>query len=322
MGEKELEAYPHNKLEYGGEDFFQGKSIQGGNDVEGYEALFEKYFRRVMTDPAWVLPYNHSLRFGIDRFKENFFKNDSGAADVGKRKDFMKQDVIPEIRDAIGYHDSNLTDYMKKMENEPLGPELQKKIIKKYREKKHNATDAAYFFASEINDNFSKSLEELDLEGLYKGRCVFKFDSQDSFSDKYGGLDNFGINSVNCINSDLSLKDARISKEGVIWVKGNLNIEGELDAKNVVFVAKNVNIERSRFNQLRVGSIINYGTKAFDFSPSKIFGNLVVTKFGKVTGGSNSGGAELNYNSDFLKKSKSIVTFQPFINSWKWRAGK
>ena len=38
----------------------------------------------------------------------------------------MKKDVIPEFRDAIGYHDSNLNDYMKKMENEPLGPEVQK----------------------------------------------------------------------------------------------------------------------------------------------------------------------------------------------------
>ena len=105
--DKELDSYPHNKTAYGGGDFFEGTSVKE-KEVTGYEALFEKYFRRVMTDPAWVLPYNHSLRFGIDRFKENFFKSDSGTADAGKREDFMKKDVIPEFRDAIGYHDSNL----------------------------------------------------------------------------------------------------------------------------------------------------------------------------------------------------------------------
>ena len=92
---------------------------------------------------------------------------------MGKRKDFMEQDVIPEFRDAIGYYDSNLNDYMKKMENEPLGPELQKKIIKKYREKKSGDPKSAYFFASEINAGISKSLEELDIEKFVRWQVCF-----------------------------------------------------------------------------------------------------------------------------------------------------
>ncbi len=319
--EKELKSYPHNKSMYGGDDFFKGTSIKE-KDVTGYEALFEKYFRRVMTDPAWVLPYNHSLRFGIDRFKENFFKSESGQADAGKRKDFMKGDVIPEFRDAIGYHDSNLNDYMKKMENEPLGPDLQQKIIKKYREQKENDPDAAYFFASEISEGVSKSLEELDLENLYTGRCVFKYATEELFFKKVGSNDDFIVDSLNCINANLTLENANITGEGVIWIKGDLIIKGDLNAPKVVFIAQNIKPEVSRANRITVGSMINYGSKAFNFSPALISGNLVVKKFGKVTGGSSSEGATLKYDASFLKKRSHAVAFQPFINSWKWEAGQ
>lgn len=319
--DNDLDKYPHNKREYGGEDSFKGISIKN-QPVDGYEALFEKYFRRVMTDPAWILPYNHSLRFGVDRFKENFFKSESGEADSGKREDFMKREVIPEFRDAIGYHDSNLNDYMENMENEPLGPELQKKIIQIYRDKKQDDPEAAYFFASEIAQDVSKSLEELEIENLYSGRCVFKFASERLFFNRVGSSDDFSIDSINCINSNLSLDNANISGEGVIWVNGDLIIKGDLSAPNVVFVAKNVKPERSRSNRLTVGSLINRGEAAFDFSPALISGNLVVKKFGKVTGGRSSEGASLNYGSSFLKNESHALTFQPFINSWKWRAGE
>ncbi len=318
--EKELEQYPHNKNQYTGKQIFKGKSIRG-DDVHGYEALFEKYFRRVMTDPAWVLPYNHSLRFGIQEFKKNFFKSDSSKADPGQRKDFMKNDVVPEFRDAIGYHESNLNDYMKKMENAPLGPALQKKIIKKYRDKNPDKGDSGYFFAPEISKSTSKSLEDLDLDDLYTGRCSFQFASEDLFFRRLGGSsETFTIDSIYCINSSLILDNANISGKGVIWVKGDLRIKGDLNASQVVLVANNVMAEGSN-SVLNVGSIIHYGNKEFDFSSSKINGNLVVTKFGTVKGGSNLEGATLTYNHSFLKKQTHAVTFQPFINSWKWQVG-
>ena len=80
------------------------------------------------------------------------------------------------------------------------------------------------------------------------------------------------------VNSNLDFDKTDITGEGVIWVNGNLIIKGYLNAPKVVFIAKNVKPEIGRSNFLKVGSIINYGTSAFNFSPELISGNSVVKK--------------------------------------------
>ena len=90
----------------------------------------------------------------------------------------------------------------------------KKKIIKKYRGQKEDDPEAAYFFASEINEDVSKSLEELEIEHLYKGRCVFKFASESAFFKRAGSSDDFNIDTINCVDSSLTLQNANITGEG------------------------------------------------------------------------------------------------------------
>lgn len=314
VSEADLESYPHNKTEYTRSDDFQSTKVDirgSETEVSGYEGLFETYFRRVMTDPAWVLPYNHSLRFAMDDFKKQYFQATSDS-NVPDRDDFMK-DVFPEFRDAIGYHKSDLNPYMKDKEHSALGPDLQKEIIKKYRDGPESKL--GYFFASEFKQG-SSSLEEVSLSDLYKGRCVFHFDDEDKFKKRFTKNGTLTVNTIVCLNIDLNLKNEEIKGRGVIWSKGKLKIDGSLSAENIVFVTPEV--EGSGFGQsLKVGSLI-VTKKIFNFFPESIDGNLVVAKFGKVTGGDSSDGAALTYNSGFLKTKNYAVSFQPFIDRWNF----
>ena len=312
VSKEQLEKYKHNldhaKFSFKG---FEAETSKGKR-VEGYEALFEKYFKRVMTDPAWVLPYNHSLRFGLPEFKNQFFQAQS--SNVPDREDFMGE-VIPEYRDAIGYHKQGLNDYMSKQENSALGPEIQKKIIKKY--KGQASKEEAYFFARELSVT-NKSLEELDLKDLYKGRCVFKFKSENEFKARFGsGNNKFKVDTAICIDGELELDNAELSGSGILWVQKGISLKGNLTAENIVIVTPKLESkDLSSSSQLDVGSLI-ITEKPFDFFPDTINGNLVVAKFGKVMGGSSQG-ASLNYQSQFLKSPKVdyAISFQPFINKW------
>lgn len=279
-----------------------------GKSYEGPEALFEKYFRRVMTDPAWVLPYNHSLRFGLNAFKKQFFKSDPDEAG-GDRKSFMKDDVVPEFRDAIGYHMGSENAYMEKKELEGLGPATQIAIIDKFKDGEKDA----YYFAKELQGGYS--LEGLQLGSLYSGRCMFAFKNEKEFLGRFlpNGRGAIDLNTSVCVQGDLTLEDVEFKTGGLLIVDGKVTFKGVSDVQGngTVIRAKEFAISGpTRINGL---SLIQTGDSPFNIS-SDITGNLVVKKFGKV-----QRRAELNYDPGFLKKVQFLVSFQPYINEWEYK---
>lgn len=289
--------------------------FESGSDSRGSEVLFENYFRPLMTDPSWILPYNYSLRFGLPAFRDMFFN------DNPKARAKMKQSVIPELRDAVGFQEDKINEYMKAQKpedkNKPLNNAFQKAIIKKYKDEGFKDRNKAYFFVPELG-SASKSLEELELSALYDGRCIFKYNA-DEFKDKRCTSSNTcRVDSAICVNGSLELSVDKLQGPGILWVNGNFVSKakgGKFDAKGVVIVAKSINFEQVG---TEVTGVLVQHSKSNGFlfkNISKLDGSLITAKLAPLAIHSRIS-AELNYDAGFLKAANYTVGFQPYIKYW------
>ena len=274
--------------------------------VSGGEVLFNQYFAKLMTDPAWPLPYNHSLRYAVADFKNYYFRKEGDQE--GFNRDEIMKEAFPEFRDAIGYYDSRKNPYLVGSENEPLNNKMQKAIIKHYKQKPKTE---AYFFVAETKS--SKSLEELEFD-FFKGRCMYSFANQKDFDSRFrpDGT-SYNLGSSACVRGGLKLVNARFDKGGVVYVTGTISIEGDLSGGDgLALMAKAVSVEGN--GQLDNVSIIQDSDQEFIFKAKTLNGNLVTRGPVKVDG---FGERVLKYNNG-LKQNKYLVGFQSYIDSWKW----
>jgi hypothetical protein len=286
-----------------------------GDNGTGGEDLFNKYFMKIMTDPAWVLPYNYSLRFGIPDFKSMYF-----TSDPSEREHKMANEVIPELRDSIGYFDQKVNPYMdpgnsEDLKNAPLNTELQSRIIKGVREGK---IKDAYYFAKELGGSVD-NLEELELDNLYSGRCSFYYDKsrKNVFKEKYLS-DGSKFHSTICVEGELELPTGTMEGSGVLWVSGPVTIAGDFEAPELVIIAPKITVKKPGANVK--ASLIVHKANPFSFNLSSLDGNLVVKKFDQIS--SRRDPRALNYNAGFLKKESYSVAFQPYIKVWGMEVGK
>lgn len=269
----------------------------------GGEYLF-KFFRRLMTDPAWVLPYNYSSRFYFPKLKEVFFAK---GANGPSREELMANSVIPEIRDSIGYVGSS-NSYMGTGDGgkpTPLNEEVQAKIFTKVREEGDKSN--SYFFVKEAT---GRSLGEVEIESLYNGRCIFQFNNSQGLKarlEKTGGkLDT----SVCVTNLSLPIPGVQMSGKGIIHVRSTLNITGDIDTGGLlVLMAKNI-IVTPNISLNNVSLIQTAGQFSAKFR--ELNGNLVVNDISDGFVGE----PVITYNRN-LKADDYVVSFQPFINTWE-----
>lgn len=273
----------------------------------GSEIMFNDYFRRLMTDPAWVLPYNYSSRFYFKELKTIFFQKKG--VESSKTRDEEMEDIIPEIRDAIGYVGNQNNKYMggNKGAPLPLNEEVQRNIFKFYKEQK--LTDKGYYFVKEMT---AGSLAEVELDSLYDGRCIFKFENQAELIKRLEKTNN-QLNTVVCMTKNLELplpNNMSIRGNGVIHVANLLTIKGDLKFDGqVVLIAKKITL-KSR-PELENISLIQTGA-TFNPNFKTLSGNLVVDKLSPNI----SGEPVITYNKG-LKNKDYVVSFQPFINTWE-----
>jgi len=288
------------------------KRFQSGSE-EGPEILFKKYFARIMTDPAWPLPYNYSIRFAKEKFKRYYFREDPEASD--DRDTFMNKKAVPEFRDAIGYLSPRANPYLQDMENQPFSNKIQKDIIKYYRDKYEGKDFPAYYFAKEMSSN--RSLEEVEIEGLYDGRCMYSFKSRDKFDARFQvekGFHKYKLKTVACYQGDLELIDGDFDGGGVLYVQGEVSLKGtSLNGGGLVIIATIIKVDGIAMRLNQVSLIQTKKNTPFRFEAEEISGNLV-TK-GPVDVRRKG---VLKYAPGFLKKNQYVVGFQPYISSWEW----
>ncbi|MCO4783466.1 MAG: hypothetical protein KC646_14160 [Candidatus Cloacimonetes bacterium] len=285
-----------------GNDTYMTKHENLGSEGGG-EYLF-KFFRRLMTDPAWVLPYNYSSRFYFPKLKEVFFAKGASAPN---REELMANSVIPEIRDSIGYVGAsnpymNLGDEGKPT---PLNEAAQRNIVKEY--KKDANKDKGYFFVKEMTGD---SLAEVDLESLYNGRCIFQFDNEEGLRRRLVKTDGKLDTSVCVNNLTLPISGINMTGKGVIYVRNNLKITEDIDTGGLlVLMAKSIDIKSGKV--LNNVSLIQTSGK-FSARFRELNGNLVVKELNNSIGGT----PVVRYNRN-LKADDYVVSFQPFINTWE-----
>ena len=274
-------------------------------EVSGGEVLFNQYFAKLMTDPAWPLPYNHSLRYAIKEFKNYYFRKEGDQEDYSS-DDIMKE-AFPEFRDAIGYYDARQNPYLLGFENKPLNNKIQKEIIKKY--KAGPQSKKGYYFAKDIVG--SRSLEELEFN-FFNGRCMYSFADQGEFEKRFRpDSGNYSMGTVACVKGGLTLKAASFDRGGVIHVFGKATIEGDLNGGDgLVLVADTFAIGSGRLDKV---SIIQRSDQAFTFQLDNLSGNLVTR--GPIT---VSRKGVIKYDQSF-KNDKYLVGFQSYIDSWRWK---
>jgi hypothetical protein len=306
----------------GKQDYNQAIQKFQTSNVSGGETLFNEYFKKIMTDPAWVLPYNYSNRFGLPEFKEMYFTREPKG-----RQDFMETEAVEEFRDGIGYFESKINPYMEPKsdseKNKPLGPDFQERIIRAYRDdpKYKDKHKGAYSFVSELGSS-ANNLEELNLKELYRGRCIYRMDS-DEFKDKFFNTDTgqYDIHTVVCIDGDLELNGI-YKGVGVLHVAGTVKITGHVnyqtglptDGTSLVVSANQFEFGSNTY-QVKASLIQRKEGGSTSFSLDKLTGNFVLRDFGGVNVMSGRS-ATLKYDSSFLKNVEFVVGFQPYIKSW------
>lgn len=316
---------PEQNTAYADRSSLTSPSVQGSRlnkaissfkgDGEGGPFLFENYFKPLMTDPGWILPYNYSARFGMPVFREMFF-----TAAPKDRMEKMRKEIIPEFRDSVGFHHDRVNKYMEartdKEKNKPLNNEFQKKIIRQYKDENFKERDKAYFFVSELGSS-SKSLEELDLALLYSGRCIFNYKPDEFLRTRRNSSGGYRVDSSICVDGNLEIDAESLAGPGILWVKGNFVHKargGRLEADGVVIVASGFDFQRNA--EIKAVLIQYQANPGFSFSSiARLDGALVTPKLDGLAITSVQP-AELNYNAAFLKQADYTVGFQPYIKSW------
>jgi hypothetical protein len=287
------------------------KTFSTGSE-SGAEELFREYFSRVMTDPAWPLPYNYSTRFAKEKIKRYYFRGDPEASD--DRDEFMTERAVPEFRDAIGYFNPRVNPYLRDTENKPLNNKIQKEIFSHYKAKYKGGDFPAYYFVKEMKT--ARSLESLDLDQLYKGRCMFSYSKRKDFDARFRQTPlehNYKLGATVCYQGSLELVDASFEGGGVLVVSGPVIIKGSrFNGGGLTLVSPRIRIEGMAMRLEQV-SLIQTGEGPFHFRADEIRGNLVVKKPVEVM---RKG--VLSYDAGFLKAQTYVVGFQPYISQWAW----
>ena len=294
------------------EGFNQAVKAFGTGSESGAEELFREYFSRVMTDPAWPLPYNYSTRFAKEKLKRYYFRGDPEASD--DRDDFMTKRAVPEFRDAIGYFNPRVNPYLRDSENKPLNNQLQKEVFSHYKSKYKADNYPAYFFVKEMKS--ARSLETLDLDQLYKGRCMFSYAKRKEFDARFRQSKmehNYKLGATVCYQGALELVDASFDGGGVLVVSGPVILKGtRFGGGGLTLVAPQIRIEGMAMRLEQV-SLVQTGETPFKFRADEIKGNLVVKKPVEV-----KRKGVLSYDAGFLKGDSYVVGFQPYISQWAW----
>jgi hypothetical protein len=287
------------------------KRFKSGSE-EGPDVLFKKYFARIMTDPAWPLPYNYSTRFAKEKFKRYYFREDPEKSD--DRDTFMRKKVVPEFRDAIGYFSPRANPYLQDVENQPLNNKIQKKIVKHYRDKYKDKDLPAYFFAKELSS--SSSLENIAIEGLYDGRCMYSFSKREKFDARFQvekGTHKYKLKTVACFKGNLELTNAEFEGGGVLIVQGSVSLKGtSFNGGGLVILAPVIKDEGNGMRLSQV-SLIQTRKTPFKFRAEELQGNLVTKGPVEVRRKGH-----LKYAPGFLKQNQYVVGFQPYISTWEW----
>ncbi|MBW7874564.1 MAG: hypothetical protein H3C47_01095 [Candidatus Cloacimonetes bacterium] len=277
---------------------------------QGYTAgpyLFENYFKGIMTDPAWSLPYNQSARFFFDALKQMYFSTSVSAKD---RAAYFKDTVAPEFRDSVGYVD-NSNKYMEiggKKLDRPLNSTVQKAIFKEYAGKSREEMKGYYFLADMEG---SSALEDLPINNLANGRCAFRFQSAQEFFERYApngkNIENFNT-SVCIFGGPVEFPDGfSIDGQGIIWTQDKVKFLGSFTAAKVAVHA----LEFEAGSREIHASLIQRNQSDFRFTPKLVYGNLVANGLESNIRTE----AFLKYNS-YWKQSDFVVSFQPFLTSW------
>lgn len=151
------------------------------------DKIFDKYFRKIMTDPGRTRPYNYGMRFVYDELKQQFDLPPEVRAQ-------RLASVAPEVRDGIGFKPAGAETYLD-LENEATGEgikfdhALDDGVLETILEKRKSDEylQKGYYFMDDYGPK-TKAPKDVDLDEFVRKGRRFAWENltEDEFRLRFG----------------------------------------------------------------------------------------------------------------------------------------
>ncbi len=228
---------------------FQSRFERACSDKEKF---FKKYFYHIMTNPAYVSPYNNSMRFMFEFLKNIFTKPPE------ERMKLLGDEILPEVRDGINFVVEGKNDYLKRDRDDRFNKVINDEVLKRIyaRRKRDQYLQKGYFFMDDYGPRV-RCPADVDIRDVFTGRRHCWKLTWDEFKERFMSADGktVKLNTVVAVTDGVvfdspvhiagggAIIAASGSGNGPVSLDGTIRIEADVTSDApLLLVAKDISI--------------------------------------------------------------------------------